>query len=68
MTKVTHTNKAFPDDHVFYVDGLPALPNGKAVELSDEDLENFKVRWDKTPEQQFKGNEAFTISGGKGGN
>lgn len=68
--KITVTNNAFPDDHVFYVDGLPPLPNGAMVDLSEDDIARFEARSGIKLADAFKSQEGvkLTTSGGKGGN
>lgn len=67
--KLTCNNPAFPDDHVFYINGLPPLPNGKAVEISDSDVATYEDRNGVKFVDSFKDNEVVKLSSaGKGGN
>lgn len=67
--KITCTNTAFPDTHVFYVDGLPPLPNGKAVDISEEEAAAFEARTGVPLDKAIKGDEQFKlVSAAKGGN
>lgn len=67
--KVTYSNPAFPDGYIFFIDALPPLPNGKAVELSEDDLAKFEAHWGQSIEKQLKGDENVKLSSSaKGGN
>jgi hypothetical protein len=60
--KITCTNKAFPDTHVFYVDGLPPLPNGKAVDVSENEAATFEARTGTPLEAALKDNEHIKLT------
>lgn len=62
MTKVSVDLAGYPKGQEVSVGGLPMIENGGSLELTDEQVEDFKARNGQTLAQFFKGNDEVQVS------